>query len=131
MKSKNQIVFFSLFIITGLTLIISSCSKKTEKSAPVIKLDEPADGETVAITDSLHIEGNFSDDEGLHEASILVIKSTGDTAFQQYPYVHDLKSYSFHYHFRPSSAGTYNLNIIVEDHDELRSEKNVSFTVTP
>ncbi len=129
MKSKIQNALLAIAVTAGVTFAVSSCSKKSENGAPVITLDEPADGESIAVTDSLHIEGNFTDDEGLHEASILVVKSTGDTAFQQYPYVHDLKTYSFHYHFRPSATGSYTLKVVVEDHDEMRSEKNVSFTV--
>lgn len=129
MKSKIQNALLAIAVTAGVSFAVSSCSKKSENASPVITLVEPADGESIAVTDSLHIEGNFSDDEGLHEASILVVKSTGDTAFQQYPYVHDLKTYSFHYHFKPSSAGSYTLKVVAEDHDEMRSEKNVSFTV--
>ena len=129
MKSKIQNALLAIAVTAGVTFAVSSCSKKSENAAPVITLDEPADGESIAVTDSLHVEGKFTDDESLHEASILVVKSTGETAFQQYPYVHDLKTYSFHYHFKPSSDGSYTLKVVVEDHDEKRSEKNVSFTV--
>ena len=52
---KNQIVFLGATLIVALSLSISSCGDK-KNQAPVITLEEPADGESIAVSDSLHIE---------------------------------------------------------------------------
>ncbi len=129
MKVKIQTVVAGFVVLTALVFAVSSCSKKTENQAPVITLSEPGDGESISITDSLHIMGTLTDDESLHEASILVIGSGGDTAFQEYPVVHDLATYTFHYHFHPTHTGNYTLQVTAEDHDEAHSEKSVSVSV--
>ena len=124
---KKQIIFLSLTLIATVACTISSCAKKN--AAPVIDIEEPLNNDSTSVGDSLHIEGKITDDESLHEAGIVIIKSTGDTAFQDYPYMHDLKTYNFHYHFHPTSAGTYTVKVIATDHEELGSEKSVSITV--
>ena len=120
-------ILMSLTLITTIAFAISSCAKKN--AAPVVNIEEPTDNEMVALTDSAHIEGTLTDDEELHEASVLVIKSTGDTALQDYPYVHDLKTYSFHYHFHPVTTGTYTLKVTAIDHAENSTTATRTFTV--
>ncbi len=126
---KIQIVFLGLTVVSTLAITISSCGAK-ENQAPVIDIEEPADNTAVVtMPDSLHIEFTATDDESLHEMSVLIIKSTGDTAFQQYPMVHDLKTYTFHSHFPPTSAGSYTLQVTAEDHDSESSSATRTFTV--
>jgi hypothetical protein len=129
MKSKVQNAFFALILISAIAVSVSSCSSKKQNRAPVITVEEPDDNAMIALTDSIHIEGTVTDDEGLHEMSVLILKSTGDTAAREYPYVHDLKTYPFHYHFHPSATGTYTLQITAEDHDEKSSIVSRSFMV--
>ncbi len=117
MKSNIKTVLFGLAIVSALAITISSCNSKKENGAPVITIEEPEDGLTIPLTDSAHIEGVVTDDESLHELSIVVVKSTGDTVLEAYPNVHDLKTYSFHYHFHPSTVGNYTLHVTAEDHD--------------
>ena len=124
---KKHIIFLSLTLIATIAFTISSCAKKN--AAPVIDIQEPLNNEMVTLPDSVHVEGTITDDESLHEASIVIIKSTGDTAFQDYPYVHDLKKYDFHYHFHPSTAGTYTLHVTAADHKELKTEKTLTIMV--
>lgn len=128
MKSTIKKTVTVAATLLSLVFIIASCGKKSENQAPVITIAEPANGDSVALTDSMHIEGNMTDDESLHEAAILVIGSTGDTAFQQYPTVHALKTYTFHYHFHPTSVGSYQLKVVATDHDMKSAEKTVNIT---
>ena len=124
---KKQIIFLSLTLIATVACTISSCAKKN--AAPVIDIEEPLNNDSTSVGDSLHIEGKITDDESLHEAGIVIIKSTGDTAFQDYPYVHDLKTYNFHYHFHLSTAGTYTLRVTAEDHKEKSTTDSRTITV--
>ena len=128
MKSTLKTMLLASTVMATIAFTISSCGKK-ENQAPVITINEPADNETVTIPDSMHLEGLVTDDNSLHELSVLIIKSTGDTALQEYPYVHDLKSYIFHYHFHPSSVGTYTLKVTAEDHDAKSTTATRSITV--
>lgn len=117
MNTKIKIAYLAFTFIAILAFTISSCGSKKENAAPVITIEEPEDGVTIPLTDSAHIEGVVTDDESLHELSIVVVKSTGDTVLEAYPNVHDLKTYSFHYHFHPSTVGNYTLHVTAEDHD--------------
>lgn len=128
MKSKTQTVVFALIVFASLVFAVSSCNKK-ENLPPVISLDEPTAGDTVTIPDEIHMEGDFSDDEALHEASIVLLTWAGDTAYQVYPIVHDLKTSHFHYHFDPTLTGNYTLKVTAIDHDDAQTEKIVNFTV--
>lgn len=127
MKKLTGVLAIALI---ALVYTLPSC-KKTENKAPVIVLDEPADGETIAITDSLHIEGTASDDDELHEMSILITSHMGDTVFAQYPTVHAMKTYTFHYHFHPADTGMFHLHVAAEDHEDGLTTKEVMFNVTP
>lgn len=127
MKKLTGILAITLFI---LAYTLPSC-KKNENQAPVVVIDEPADGETIALTDSVHIEGTASDDDALHEMSILITSHMGDTVFAQYPTVHALKTYTFHYHFHPADTGMFHLHVAAADHEDAVTTKEVMFTVTP
>lgn len=127
MKKLTGILAIALLAVV---YSLPSC-KKTENKAPVIVLDEPADGESIVLTDSLHIEGTASDDDELHEMSVLVTSHMGDTVFASYPTVHALKTYTFHYHFHPADTGMFHLQIAAADHEDAVTTKEVMFTVTP
>lgn len=125
---KKVSLFFLLAIAAGFIFVVQSCKK--ENQAPVLTLDEPADGESIAITDSLHIEGEATDDKELHEMSILILSHMGDTVYSEYPAVHGLGSYTFHRHYHPTDTGMFHLHIMVSDHDDATAEKQLMFTVT-
>ncbi len=129
MKTNIKITFLAFTFIAALVITISSCGDKKENQAPVITIEEPGANDTILLSDSLHVEGKATDDEGIHELSVLVISSTNDTAFRQDPYVHDLKTYTFHYHFKPSAIGSYTLQVTAADHEEESSTATRSFVV--
>jgi hypothetical protein len=118
-------------------IFAASCKKEQEvikvtrvNIAPVLTLEEPDDTSNWRLADSVHIEGNISDDDGLHVFSVIV-SYMGDTVFTQFPPVHDLKTYDFHYHFMPSAAGLYYLSVAVEDHDSTWTQVSRKFSVAP
>jgi hypothetical protein len=125
---KSTLVFAAVALL--LAVFVSSCSKKGNE-APVVTITEPDNNATVALSDSLHIEGKMTDDESLHEAIIVVTNSTGGVVFQAVPTVHDLKTYTFHYHFQPIVVGSYKLSVTAEDHDGKSSTAERDFTAIP
>ncbi|HLP21203.1 MAG TPA: Ig-like domain-containing protein [Chitinophagales bacterium] len=129
MKSTIKTFALVALLISAIAVTIGSCSKKTENQPPVVNLEEPAANETFALSDSVHIEGTVTDDESLHEMSVVVTNATGNKVFEQYPTVHELTTYSFHYHFHPGTAGTYNLEVTAEDHDGERATATRAFVV--
>lgn len=129
MKFTTTGFIVSFFLVICLIAMLSSCGKKRDTLPPLITLTSPQDSSAITIPDSARISGKFTDGGGLHEATILILNSSGDTIFKQYPYVHDLKLYSFAYNFFPSVADVYTLKFAAEDHDELSSEKAVNITV--
>lgn len=126
---KIETILLSALFITVLALSISSCSKKNENASPVIVIDSPTEGAMTMLPDSTHIEGRASDDEELHEMSVIVKDHMGVTVFADYPTVHALPSYSFHYHFATSDTGMYHLHITAADHDGGLTSKEVMFHV--
>lgn len=115
-----------LILLVALAITTNACNKK-ENKAPVISILEPAEGATFTLPDSAHIEGTASDDEDLHEMSVIIKSHMGDTVFAEYPYVHAKKSYEFHYHFATADTGMYHLHVKAADHDGNMDEKEVMF----
>lgn len=117
MRSKIQTIVIAVILFPAMVFIVSSCSKK-ENQAPVVSITEPSDNQMFSIPDSVIITGTVTDDESLHEMSLVIVKATGDTIAKVFPYVHELKTYNFNYEFRPSDAGTYSIQVTAEDHTE-------------
>ena len=128
---KQFLISSALVAVVLLAINFSSCKKKAENQAPVVTLNEPDDNSSIAMGDSLHIEGTASDDEELHEMSVLVVSHMGDTVLSDYPYVHGKKTYDFHYHFHPADTGMFHLHITAEDHEEAATHVERMFSVTP
>lgn len=124
---KKTILFSAAIVAVAAITLISSCRHKN--AAPVVTLDEPADAEIFAVGDTVHVEGDLTDDESLHEASILLFRTGVDSPLVEYPYVHDLKSYHFHHHVPVTNAGTYKVQVTAEDHDGEMATKTVTVTV--
>lgn len=118
-----------LSVLAVLLFTISSCTKKSENNAPVVVIDEPTDGAITTLPDSTHVEGTATDDEELHELSVIIKNHMGDTVLAQYPMVHALPTYSFHYHFATSDTGMYHLQVTASDHDGGLTSKEVMFFV--
>jgi hypothetical protein len=127
MKTKITITAIALLLIS-LATQITACNKK-ENQAPLIVIDEPANDAMIMLPDSAHIEGSVSDDNELHELSVVVKNHGGSVVFEQYPTVHALKTFNFHYHFVTSDTGMYHLHVTAEDHDGGVSTKEVMFHV--
>lgn len=122
--------FVLIFLGVSATTVIqfSSC-KKEENKAPVIVVDEPTEGAMTMLPDSTHIEGTVTDDDALHELGVVIKNHMGDTVFAEYPSVHALKTYNFHYHFATSDTGMYHLHVTAEDHEGGEATKEVMFHV--
>ncbi len=130
---RTHVFLLALTVMATITISVSSCKKdEAENQAPFITVDEPADNSTITVGTEIHIEGTMSDDEVLHEASILVYLAGVDTpVFANYPMVHDLKTYDFHTHYdAPAVAGTYKVHVKAIDHDGTNTEKVLTVTVT-
>ena len=124
---KKTILFSAAIVAVATITLISSCGHKN--AAPVVTLDEPADAGVFTVGDTVHVEGDLTDDESLHEASILFFRAGVDTPLAEYPYVHDLKSYHFHHHVPVMNAGSYQVQVVAEDHDGESATKTVTVTV--
>ena len=113
---KVSLVSVALVLLSVIS-IISSCKKKNE--APVIVFNEPAEGEEyhLSIADSIHCEFTVTDDNSLHELSVVCTGPSGDTIFSAAPMVHDLKTYEFHGHPHPTVVGAHHIIVTAEDHD--------------
>ena len=127
MRSKIQNAVAAFLFISAISGLVSSCKK--ENQAPVVVVNSPTGAIMFSVGDTIGIQGRVSDDAGLHEAGIVLVKSTGDTIFTDYPYVHDLKTYSFQYYFLPTVSGSYTLHVTAEDHMQAVTEKTVPFMV--
>ncbi len=52
---KKAFLFLLVTVSAGFILTIQSCKEK-ENQAPVVTVDEPVNGETISLGDSIHIE---------------------------------------------------------------------------
>ncbi len=127
---KKTVLLFLVTVSAVFILTTQSCKEK-ENQAPVVTVDEPTNGETISLGDSIHIEFTATDDEELHEASVIVKSHMGDTVFADYPVVHALKTYSYHEHFVPADTGMFHIHINVADHDDKTTSKEVEVNVMP
>ncbi|MCW5908443.1 MAG: hypothetical protein KIS94_11330 [Chitinophagales bacterium] len=79
------------------------------------------------MSDTVNVSITATDDESLHEMSVIIKSHAGDTVFTAYPYVHDLKTYMFNDYYHTNNAGMYHLHVSAVDHDNKRSNKEVLF----
>ncbi|HLP50411.1 MAG TPA: DUF4625 domain-containing protein [Chitinophagales bacterium] len=128
MKTTIKTLTTAFILIAALAFTISGCSKK-ENMAPVIDIEEPTNNRMISLGDSIHIEGVVTDDESLHEMSVIVTNTANVKVLEEYPTVHELSTYSFHYHFHPMATGTYTLTVTAEDHDGKAGTATRTFMV--
>lgn len=125
LTNMKPIFIWALAIMLG----INSCKKNSD--SPVVTITSPTANAGIVLGDSLHIEGKLTDDKSLHEAAVYIMSPGGDTVMKDYPYVHEKKTHSFHYHYKPDSLGIYLLQVVAEDHDANTTISARNFTVTP
>lgn len=135
---KSQI--FSLVLVSAFSFLIS-CSKNNHTSSndtvkPVITMAEPLpdDTTTLSVEPEVHVEFTVTDEVGLHELSVLVIKNNTDTLMNESPAVSNLKVYAFHEHLIPTGIAAvvpFKAIITASDHAGNVQSTIVNFYVTP
>lgn len=113
---------------------IQSCDKNEHAStSPVIIFDEPADSTVIEAGSALHIEGEASDNDALHEGRFQIITDANVTLWDTAVTVHGLKEYHFHMHRHQTVSDTTHatLRATFSDHDELVTTKEVTLTFLP
>jgi hypothetical protein len=120
-----------------LSLITFACKhdhdhEDEDKNPPVVNIISPTEGATL---DSLKFEIKVTDDEGLHEMSIVVTKdSDGSILYENLPPVHDLLSSLSIGNLGLvgiTDATPLTLKVIAEDHGANKTVKTVKFVVDP
>jgi hypothetical protein len=104
------------FVLIGAILCSCHNTPIVEPAAPEITLVPPSDS-IFFSGDTLHIIGDLSDEDELHEAFICV-RDTGDTMFAFDPYVHELPSYHVDTFWVVSGTGPANLSFEAENHHD-------------
>jgi acetylornithine deacetylase/succinyl-diaminopimelate desuccinylase-like protein len=117
-----------------ITFNLTSCSKK-DKEVPVITIAEPSMNDTfsMATEDSVHLEFNVTDNDGLHDVTTNITNASGTNVFTNTDDV-DNSTYHFHQHFHPTnitSPTVFTLKINAEDHSGNAANKTVTFVVKP
>ena len=111
-------------------------SSSTDDTKPIITIAEPTANDTISLTleSEVHIEFTVTDNVGLHNLSVLIIKNNIDTLMNETPSVSDLKVYSFHEHLIPigiASLTGFKVLIKAEDHSGNMESKVIDFYVEP
>ncbi|HLP52980.1 MAG TPA: hypothetical protein VK154_18960 [Chitinophagales bacterium] len=127
MKIKHK--FYFLAFVTGFAVLAGVSSCKKDKTPPLITIMQPTDTTVVTIPDSIHIDISLAEEDGMHEMSIFLIDNTGDTAFVQYPYVHNLLTARYVGNYFPSVAGIYTLYVTASNHSGNSTLASRSVTV--
>lgn len=118
-----KIKFLSI-IATILVISFSSC-KQTDDEKPVISLSTPTDEQDFAIGDTIFIHGEVTDNDALHELTVVLSKQeTGDVVINYTPTVHDMTSFHIDTFYVPADLVHihYILKIEAEDHDNNSTE---------
>lgn len=119
---------FKIIITLSLFLLAASC-KKGKNEAPEITIASPTANQAFTAGATVNVSGTATDDEALHEASVLVIAPANDTILKEYPTVHSEASYSFNYSITATNTGTYQVQVVFADHDGEETKKEVTFSV--
>lgn len=128
---KRKILFWGTVAVVAAIFYTASCGKKHGQSAPVITVNSPQLNDSIVVSDTVNISITATDDESLHEMSVIIKTPAGDTVFAEYPYVHALKTFAFTGYFHANSIGIYHLHVSAIDHDNERTNKEISFYIVP
>jgi hypothetical protein len=125
---------FVFFFVTLLLISISSCHKHGEEgdtTNPVLSISSPMADES--LIGAISIKGTASDNDTMHEMSIIVKKdSDGSELFKATPTVHDKAEFTINETWTPtgiSAETAVTLFITVEDHNTNKTEQSVKFKV--
>jgi DNA polymerase III alpha subunit len=133
----NSLIKFLTFSFIVLAIGCKKHEHNTnDQVKPILTIEEPMVNDTLilSVDPEVHIEFTATDNEGLHELNVLLIKNNTDTILNDNPSVHDLKSYAYHEHVVPTGiTNIVSMKVIIsaEDHGENKEVKTVDFFVTP
>ncbi len=121
--------FIFLISLSAVVLLtVGSCNKKDNKS-PELTISSPTEWQSFALNSNVNITGVATDNNALHEGTVIVTNFKGDTVYANYPTVHSLQSFDINYSFAAADTGAHHLIILFEDHDEAQVIKEVTFIV--
>lgn len=135
---KNTTKILALAIATLISL--NACHKthadSNDTAKPIITMVEPMANDTLslAVEPEIHVEFTVTDETGLHDVSVLLIKNNTDTLMNETPTVHDLKVFSFHEHVIPTGiASLVPMKVVIKaaDHGGNVETKTIEFFVEP
>ena len=135
---KNTTKTIAILLATIITL--NACHKahtdNSDTTKPVITVAEPMTNDTLSISadPEIHIEFTVTDQAGLHDLSVLLIKNNTDTLLNETPTVHDLTVFSYHEHVMQSGiTSLVNMKAIIkaDDHGGNVETKTIEFFVKP
>lgn len=125
-----------LFLITsliGVIVTLNSCHKNEASKADITIL-EPMTNDTIALNDSLHVEGTILGDGELHGYTLSYTNSTtGASLFSVASETH-ATSYAFHEHWLNNLTDTTIVNVKVEvelDHEGHKTSKDINIVCLP
>lgn len=125
----------SIFLAIAIALTIFTFSCKKANQAPVISLNEPAANSTYISGDEVHIEGTTTDDYGLKNGYLSVIKTADSSILFNYSLsdAATKTSYYFHQHYIPTVTASTPMKVYVvfEDKEGLKTSKEIAITVNP
>jgi hypothetical protein len=125
----------SIFLAIAIALSIFTFSCKKANQAPVISLNEPAANSTYISGDEVHIEGTTTDDYGLKNGYLSVIKTADSSILFNYALsdAATKTSYYFHQHYIPTVIASTPMKVYVvfEDKEGLKTSQKIDITVNP
>jgi hypothetical protein len=133
--------FQKIISIIIISISFFACSKHTHSTTtdatkPIITVAEPTANDTLslALEPEVHVEFTTTDESGLHELNVLVIKNSTDTLLNDNPTVHDLTTYAYHEHVIPTgiiSVTPMKVVITVNDHGNNIESRIINFFIEP
>jgi len=128
---KNKFLFYVLPFL----VLTAGCKNEPDKviNAPLVVIDQPVPVATYHNNDTLLIQGTLSDDDELHEASVM-IRTTTDTLFSFDPFVHELQTYPLDTFWIVNGMSTSTpsfLTVIAANHHDKVTEMNVPIFLAP
>jgi hypothetical protein len=135
---KNTTTFIAL--MAAILFSFNACHKtqadSNDSTKPVITVVEPMADDTLslAVEPEIHVEFTVTDETGLHNLSVLLIKNNTDTLMNETPAVNELKVFSFHEHAIPTGiVSLVSMKAIIKaaDHGGNVETKIIDFFVEP
>lgn len=136
LKNTTKILALAVAILISLNACHKSHADGNDTTKPIITMVEPLANDTLslAVDQEIHVEFTVTDETGLHDLSVLLIKNNTDTLMNETPAVHDLKVLSFHEHAIPTGiVSLVSMKAIIKatDHGGNVDTKTIDFFVEP